>query len=1303
MHTKNIAKLSLWVVIINLWFPLSSKAQDLLRPVAHYPLDVQLNYSLTRYELRTWDASGNAYHANTVNLENKGQVITTPNDHINDGRFWYNWFPENAEASSKFDKSKRAFVYEGFTCIKNDNANDDPYINIPDFSNHNLMDYQNDFKGFTISFWLYWDATNSSKNMPIIASQDFGVNVVNGEVYLHYADPNTNAHLSVKSGEKIYYGEGWYFIAAAIDKNVLSNKTVKFYYDRYPSVSSKSIDSITVTNAFQTAVDPAASGKGKIMGQFQQHGFDYGDPFVGSLSNLRIYDQKLSADALEVLVENDLSAPNTLTKAHRLRRPYAHYSFDGSNAAEYQKNEVGDFGPRHISSSTGTISSVANRFSKSRKAIKLAAGAQMNFPAFFGDNYLSNFNPYDIENPKGFTFSFWIKIDENLTSSTQTVSEPFDKANDAINQLFVGESANGDPLFGLELINDRIGLYRYTEINGVKHKWYLWMYDPMSFRNRGQGWYHIVWSYASMRSMMYMWEPNTDVSDCQCGTGNSTCVCRALNFELQDLSDVTNWKIAAGKDLILDDVKIYNYPISEDEAKALHTYDQSEENYEAVVADHDEIDVFILLGQSNMAGRCESAWLTDVKSCPIVGEEPLDDVYLLDHDANFVNMSPALARYSNIGKQYGGNGAPDYFLGPNVGYSFAKRLQELGKDEGKFQKIGLIVNPRGGIYTRDWKKHSTYTNYTDNPYHLSSKNAYQEVVRRFNDMKVKYPKARLRGILWLQGESEWDASNSTVWKRPQYFLDTMSAVVDSMRVTFDQDDLPMLFGECSQRTVIDQMITDGEIDPDWIPDGWDKAFFKDHNYTTINQEINKLPNRNPQNYVVSSADLKTIRDGTHYLPESYNTYGIRFAEKFYNNVEYTHSQLAIIGDYGCNGTGGSTQEVADMIKGWDPDFIISLGDDNYSNQSDCANNLDTNSGYYFADYLPSPYPTDEYKALYPEATFYSKSADAPIYNRFFSTPGNHDYTPYQQNNANLEKWKAFFSNPTQFSFAKDNASGSESYYSYKQGNVHIFVINTNKIDDANKDASRPHDYLGYTKGSTQYKWLQKELAASKSQYPEAFRLVIMHRSPYTSTLNVPSFEAEKKQMSIALQEWDFKALGASIVLAGDDHYYERIVKYGDLNYIVNGYGGTHHIKNVDEEYWDDNVAVHYDNNNGGYYGALKVEEVSCPVIGNYKGKNSLYFQFIPANSATQDALDEFYLFPNGDVLQEPDAPVMVHKNNELWIIPVVATIVVIGIYVAYKMGYCRRGGSGQSRNMNPGIDASESQPMINMSTFSIGE
>jgi tartrate-resistant acid phosphatase type 5 len=248
------------------------------------------------------------------------------------------------------------------------------------------------------------------------------------------------------------------------------------------------------------------------------------------------------------------------------------------------------------------------------------------------------------------------------------------------------------------------------------------------------------------------------------------------------------------------------------------------------------------------------------------------------------------------------------------------------------------------------------------------------------------------------------------------------------------------------------------------------------------------------------------------------------------------TRFAVIGDFGstaqgASGTQGETQ-VADMVKSWNPSFIITVGDNNYKCGE--SSTIDENIGNYYCDFIYNPGATSGKVCT-------GKAADQKT-NLFFPSLGNHDwYTP---------KAKPYVDYFTQL-------PGNRRYYDFVQGPVHFFALDSESTlackNDGNEEeeeeptstkckqtcAQEPH---GTSANSKQAKWLRAALKASKSPW----NIVFFHRPPYSCSGVAP------------WMRWPFKKWGVNAVLAGHHHVYERIVRtqHPHFPYFVNGVGGT---------------------------------------------------------------------------------------------------------------------------------------------------
>jgi tartrate-resistant acid phosphatase type 5 len=162
--------------------------------------------------------------------------------------------------------------------------------------------------------------------------------------------------------------------------------------------------------------------------------------------------------------------------------------------------------------------------------------------------------------------------------------------------------------------------------------------------------------------------------------------------------------------------------------------------------------------------------------------------------------------------------------------------------------------------------------------------------------------------------------------------------------------------------------------------------------------------------------------------------GTIFANLNVNAATTTTIRFAVITDYGTNN--GNELAVANLVKSWNPDFIITLGDNNALGSGKWS----TAIGKYYGTYVSSA--------------------------RFFPVIGNHDY------DAGISSYVAYFTLP-----------GNERYYDFTKGPVHFFAINSVADPD------------GLSSTSKQAMWLKGKLTTSTS----AWDIVYFHFPPYTSS------------------------------------------------------------------------------------------------------------------------------------------------------------------------------------------------------------
>ncbi len=217
--------------------------------------------------------------------------------------------------------------------------------------------------------------------------------------------------------------------------------------------------------------------------------------------------------------------------------------------------------------------------------------------------------------------------------------------------------------------------------------------------------------------------------------------------------------------------------------------------------------------------------------------------------------------------------------------------------------------------------------------------------------------------------------------------------------------------------------------------------------------------------------------------------------------------IGVIGDYGSAYLGGASLSnvtaVANLIKSWNPDFIITTGDNNYPDGE--ASNIDTNVGQLFHEYI------------YPYLGTFGAGASS---NRFWPSIGNHEW-PFGV--SFLQPYLDYFTLP-----------GNERYYRHRQGPVEIFAV---VGDQQEPDGALPV--------SIQSMWLSNALASSTAPW----RVVYFHACPYSSSQTHGSATHQADNML-----WPFTQWGATAIYTGHNHLYERVLT-NNLNYVTIGLGG----------------------------------------------------------------------------------------------------------------------------------------------------
>ncbi len=235
--------------------------------------------------------------------------------------------------------------------------------------------------------------------------------------------------------------------------------------------------------------------------------------------------------------------------------------------------------------------------------------------------------------------------------------------------------------------------------------------------------------------------------------------------------------------------------------------------------------------------------------------------------------------------------------------------------------------------------------------------------------------------------------------------------------------------------------------------------------------------------------------------------------------------FAIISDYGSADT--NEAKVSQMVRGWNPQFIITAGDNFHKTLTP----LETMIGQYYRWSFPN----------------------------FFPAAGNHDITDpvnyYLNDVTYLTNFTDYFS----------WLPGNRRYYTATKGEVQFFFFNSDFGGIASycpntRKVFEPH---GVDSNSIQGQWLKGELARSTAK----FKIVVSHYPPYFSfpydydTTTIVNCSGTPYTLKLKVDtlfkslRMPYKSWGADMVLNGHTHCAELLEVEG-LKYYIQLSGGA---------------------------------------------------------------------------------------------------------------------------------------------------
>ncbi len=189
---------------------------------------------------------------------------------------------------------------------------------------------------------------------------------------------------------------------------------------------------------------------------------------------------------------------------------------------------------------------------------------------------------------------------------------------------------------------------------------------------------------------------------------------------------------------------------------SIHAFSQEGPLYDLDVvpdAKLENLDIYLVIGQSNMAGRAEIRQ---------EDQGPLDHVFLFtgNRDLPWVKANNPLNRYSTVRKVMS-----IQRLSP--AYAFAKTMADAQPDK----EIGLVVNAKGGTKIVQW---------------MPGTELYESAIEQAHKAE-EYGK--IKGVIWHQGEGDCDSL------RIPMYLGRLEILINAIREEFDDPKLPFVAGQ----------------------------------------------------------------------------------------------------------------------------------------------------------------------------------------------------------------------------------------------------------------------------------------------------------------------------------------------------------------------------------------------------------------------------------------------------------------------------------------------------------------------------
>lgn len=513
-------------------------------PTAHYPLeayDKHPTVSYARYLLiRPWDVSGNARHG-TIEGNNTYNQTSKKYEGFESGH----WIGEN---------QNNIIVGNIRPCLKKSTENHSTNSHIALPSPFGFSDINE--SGFSLSFWYNPGAV---RNDVIMTTRKFRIDISEDKLNLQHTQDQTNYNYFFNLSSESLPTNSWTFISLTYDA---SADRIKLYHQAYTSHQTMRANAPT-----------AIAGTHDVFFSTNRYSVDQigGADFSGEISNVRFYDTALSSTQVNGVKNADLdwSSGTYHSESFIEKGAFMKYAFDEGSMDESINGLRG--------TSYGSVSATADRFGLTNKAISFSGtNAYIETPSFFNASM-----PVITHDPSvgGVTFSFWVKADDayKFPSNPDELQNLYNNFGANSKKIFYANNTEDEELFGMQRFKGALGQIRYTHnAQSALQSWFFWFYDRVTFARQANKWYHVIYVQHPNWQRMYV-AKKEDALNCFCEETDINCWehCRcAYNYQgIQDLSDATIFGFGnnQGKAITnLDDVRVYHWPLSPDEAGYLH-------------------------------------------------------------------------------------------------------------------------------------------------------------------------------------------------------------------------------------------------------------------------------------------------------------------------------------------------------------------------------------------------------------------------------------------------------------------------------------------------------------------------------------------------------------------------------------------------------------------------------------------------------------------------------------------------------------------------------------------------------------